>query len=323
VKSVVLTGAAGFIGRLCMPVLRERGYVVHTVSRRSERTTAPDVVSHQADLLDGAQVKTLMRAVQPSHLLHLAWYSEPGKYWTSSANWQWRDASIELTRAFVECGGRRLVVAGSCAEYDWRHSYCAEDRTPTGPTTPYGIAKHELQRAVSAHAAATGISQAWARIFLLYGPGEHPLRLVASAILACLRGEPTRCSHGEQVRDFLHVADVASALVALLDSDLKGPVNVASGAPTRIKDVVREVGQATGRPDLIRFGDIPAPDGEPRELLADVSRLRAELQWAPRYDLQTGIRDAVTWWRKALATAGEQGLPGPGGAAVGAETAET
>ena len=69
-------------------------------------------------------------------------------------------------------------------------------------------------------------------IFFLYGPHEPPGRLIPSVIQALLKGEFARCSHGRQIRDFLYVEDVAEAFVALLDSDITGPVNIASGSPT-------------------------------------------------------------------------------------------
>ncbi|WP_421021629.1 NAD-dependent epimerase/dehydratase family protein, partial [Klebsiella pneumoniae] len=82
---------------------------------------------------------------------------------------------------------------------------------------------------LTAYASQTGLSATWARLFFMYGPGEHPNRVTSSVILSLLQGKSAQCSHGMQIRDFLHVADVASALVTLLDSDVTGPVNIGSG----------------------------------------------------------------------------------------------
>src|SRR5206468_4284631 len=141
--------------------------------------------------------------------------------------------------------------------------------------------KHVLHERTEQLARDAGIDAAWGRIFFVYGPREHPNRLVASVIRSLLRGEEARCTNGEQVRDFLQVADVADAFVALVDSNAAGPLNIASGSPTRVRDLVELVATAVGRRDLLRFGAVPTPPGEPPVLVADVGRLRAELGWVP------------------------------------------
>ncbi len=251
---------------------------------------------HRTDLLDTEQMSELLATVRPSHLLHFAWYAAPGKYWTSPENLRWVQASLGLLQAFAANGGQRVVMAGSCAEYDWRYGFCSEQVTPLAPATLYGTCKHALQTMVSAYAAQAGLSAAWGRIFFLYGPHEHPARLVASVIRSLLRGEPARCSHGNQVRDFLHVSDVADAFVTLLNSDVAGPVNVASGQPISIRDLVYRIAAKLDRADLIQLGALPTAADDPPLLMADVRRLRDEVGWLPSYDLETGLEQAIDWW---------------------------
>ena len=125
-KKVLLTGASGFVGRHCLPALVARGYEVHAVSSSATAPadTPPGVRWHQADLLDGAQVSALLAQVRPRHLLHSAWYAVPGKYWTAPENFRWVRASLHLLQTFAAHGGRRVVVVGSSAEYDWHYGYC-------------------------------------------------------------------------------------------------------------------------------------------------------------------------------------------------------
>ena len=112
---------------------------------------------HRADLLDREQTSALMKAVAPTHLLHFAWYAEPGKYWHSEENLRWVEASLRLLRAFAGAGGRRIVIAGTCAEYAWtRETHCKEESTPLRPATLYGSAKHALHLVARSHAAETG-----------------------------------------------------------------------------------------------------------------------------------------------------------------------
>jgi nucleoside-diphosphate-sugar epimerase len=141
------------------------------------------------------------------------------------------------------------------------------------------------------------ISTAWGRIFHLYGPHEHPSRLVASVILALLRGERARCTHGHQVRDFMHAKDVASAFVALLDSDVEGIVNIGSGKPASIRTLVSAIAELIRVSDLIDFGAIVPPLNDPPVLIPNVRRLRDEVGWTPRLNLKDGIAHTIDWWR--------------------------
>lgn len=295
---VLITGATGFIGRHCLPSLLARGYEVHAVTAHTPRIDLPGVVWHQADLLDATQTIALVAQVQPSHLLHLAWYVTPGKFWTAPENLAWVAASLALVQTFVAHGGKRAVISGTCAEYDWRYGYCVEAVTPLAPTTLYGAAKHALQMLSTAYAAQQSLSMAWGRIFFLYGPYEPPVRFVASVVRSLLRDEAARCSHGRQVRDLLYVQDVADAFVALLASDVQGPVNIGSGSPVTLGEVACLLGQAIGRLDLIKLGAIDAPADDPPLLVAAITRLHSEVGWRPTYTLQDGLAQTINWWRQ-------------------------
>jgi nucleoside-diphosphate-sugar epimerase len=251
-------------------------------------------------LLDGTAAAILVGRIEPTHLLHLAWYVEPGLFWSSSQNLQWVGASIELVRAFFAGTGKRAVLAGTCAEYDWAFGRCSEVATPLAPNTLYGACKHAVQVAVDAYARERSLSIAWGRIFFLYGPHEPAERLVPSVIRAVLGGESARCSHGQQVRDFLHIADAGSAFVATLDSEVDGAVNLASGTPVTIEHLVRSIAAQSGREDLLDLGALPARLGDPMVLTADVDRLFNEVGWRPAYTLDRGIKATLDWWREQL-----------------------
>ncbi len=298
-KRVLLTGAGGFVGRHCLPELMARGYEVHAASRQPPADHDGDVTWHRIDLFDGRQVEDLMARLRPSHLLHLAWDTRPRLYWTSADNLRWVQASLSLIQSFIHHGGRRIVGVGTCAEYDWSHGYCCERVTPLAPATLYGRCKHALRLMAEAYAVQQNVSWAWGRLFFLYGPHEQPQRFVPSVIRALLQGEPALCTHGRQLRDFLFVADAASALAALLDSDLRGPINVASGQAIALKDLARTVANLLGRPELLRLGSLTPPAGDPPVLLANVSRLADELSWSPRISLSEGLDQTIAWWHNA------------------------
>jgi nucleoside-diphosphate-sugar epimerase len=301
---VLLTGATGLIGSRAIAPLLEAGHEVHAFARdpqalADDRGATSDVNWHAVNLLEQEATRAAVYEVQADALLHFAWYAEHGRFWESPENLPWVGATLNLLRLFSEAGGARAVLAGSCAEYEWgTNGICSEADTPLRPATLYGTAKHATQMVASAYAKGAGLQLAWGRIFLCYGPGEDERRLVPSVIRALLAGREAEVSDGQQWRDLMHTDDVARAFVALLDSPVTGPVNIASGEQVRLAEVIALIAAEVGRPELVRLGALPRREGDPAKLLAEVSRLRKEVGFERRITLAHGIRDTVAWWRE-------------------------
>ena len=308
---VLVTGATGFIGRHAAHALVACGADVHAVSRRppiaSGVPAESGIVWHEGDLLRESVRAELIARTKPDALLHCAWYAEHGLFWHSPENIRWLSASLDLCLRFVECGGKRLLVSGTCAEYEWRADtgVYREDSSATHPATLYGVTKLALYQTLAALATETRVSLAWGRLFWLYGPDEHPDRLVAAAARALATGTRFNATEGRQVRDFLHVADAGAALATLLTSDVRGVVNIASGEGVQVRDVVLRLAAAAGRPDLCSF-DKPVPAREVPCVTADITRLRDDVGFAPARSLQEGLDETLAWWRGQL-RAGTQG----------------
>jgi nucleoside-diphosphate-sugar epimerase len=320
VKRVLVTGGTGFIGRNVLGGLVERGFEVHATSRVVKDGAEPGIRWHEVDLTDEGAVKVVLKQVSPTHLLHLAWYVEHGAFWSSAENVRWVAASLNLLLRFRESGGKRAVIAGTCAEYQWSHEDLTESSSPVVPSTLYGVSKDALRRVAMAFAEGAGIEIAWGRIFFLYGPHEHPARLVPSVTRHVLRGELARCSDGEQVRDFLHVRDAAGAFAALLDSSTTGAVNIASGVAVTIGEVVGTIGRIAGRPDLIGLGRIPRAPVDPDRICANVEKLFEGTSWRPEFSLESGLRETMEWWRREE---GSGDAPAETGASEGDMTARS
>jgi nucleoside-diphosphate-sugar epimerase len=301
---VLLTGASGLIGSRAIAPLLAAGHEVHALARDPSTPAASGIASealrwHSVDLMDRDRMRSVVRENAPEALLHFAWYAEHGSFWTAPENLAWVGATLDLLCEFVEAGGRRAVLAGSCAEYEWGAAdICTEAGTPLRPATLYGIAKHSTQLVASAYADSVGLALAWGRIFLCYGPGEDERRLVPHVIRCLLAGREARVSDGTQWRDLMYVDDLARAFVELLDSGVQGAVNVASGEPLELAQPVQAIAAEIGRPDLLRLGALPRREGDPQKLLADVSRLREEVGFRPHVGLEQGIRESIAWWRE-------------------------
>lgn len=299
---VLVTGASGFLGRFVPGLLAARGHEVHLAGRSFDGVEWPlplpsDCRLHHADLLSPDDIRDLIANVRPTHLLHLAWYAEPGKFWHSPLNLDWVAASLHLFRAFAAAGGQRFVGAGSCAEYDWSFATLSADKTPLNPSTPYGNAKARLFQLLSAAAAQAGISFAWGRIFFPFGPFEHPNRLLPQVIRGLLCGKEVALSEGLQVRDFIYSEDAARIFADLVDSPVEGAVNVASGTGLSVRAFAELAADQIGHPELLHFGARPpGNDGTPY-MVAERASADGWIDEASWVGVTAGISRAIEWWR--------------------------
>ncbi len=288
---VLLTGASGFLGRYVLWSLQQQG--VQTVvlgRRRPPECLEADFI--QADLLTSPNLAALVRASRASHLLHLAWFAEHGVYWTSPLNLRWVEASVRLVEAFCAHGGQQVVLAGSCAEYDWAEGYCREDHTSLQAATLYGTSKDATRRLVMAICAQHQVPCAWGRVFLPFGAGEAVQRLIPS-LISVFRGQrPAFGVNASAYRDFLHASDVAQAFVTLLTHAASGAFNVSSGQPTLLADLVCTLANLLGADAQAVLDLTTERPGEPHLLVGANDKLQA-LGWQPAMSLAQGLRTVV------------------------------
>lgn len=301
-QRVLVTGAAGFIGAHVVRVLLDAGREVAVVVRPGNplarlRDVADRLTVLPGDLAEPAALRPALVAWRPDACIHLAWYAEPGKYLTAPENVPALVAGLGLLDELIRVGCGQVVMVGTCAEYDTDVGYLREEG-PTRPLTLYAASKLSLSLLAGQIAAAAGIELAWARLFYLHGPGEDERRLVPALIGALSRGEEFPASAGTQVRDYLHVEDVASALWGLAERRVGGTVNVCSGVPVTMRQVMETVGDIVGGADRIRFGALPERAWDPPFICGDNRRLRAATEWRPRHaTLRAGLTETVGWWK--------------------------
>lgn len=195
-----------------------------------------------------------------------------------------------MFEAFGATGGQRLVAVGSSAEYLPDGDLCREDTTPLIPGSVYGKAKLACSAALAASAEARGYSMAWGRLFLPYGPGDSPQRLIPALMEAMRAKRQFQMSDGLQARDFIWAPDAADLLVALLRSDAQGVFNVGTGVGTRVRDVALQIAASFGAEECLRVGVLPMRPGEPPSLVADMSKVKSRLGWRPTVGIEDGLR---------------------------------
>ncbi len=290
---IAVTGAAGFIGAHVVRRLREAGDEPLALVRKGSR--APRLAGqalHEVDLGDGVTLRRWLEAHRPDAVVHLAWYARPKDYLVSPEN----AASLAMTTAVASAvfasGCPKLVGVGTCLEYA-ASDHPVVETDAVGPASPYARAKHEAFLRAHDLAVRAGRELAWARVFHLFGPGEDSSRLVPTVAASLARGEPIDVTAGDQVRDYLHVADVASGIAALARPGTSGAYNVCSGNARPLRDLLLALGRVVGRAELIRFGARPYAADEAMFLAGRSDRLRG-LGWSPRFEtLEAALADTL------------------------------
>ena len=220
---ILVTGAAGFVGASAVRRLVADGHTVGALVRPGSSRRRLDGVESitriECDLADRAALGQALSAWKPQACIHLAWYAVPGKYLDDPENLDCLAVSLGLLDLLAQAGCRHVVMTGTCAEYDTDLGYLRESG-PTRPATLYAAAKLSLGIIAAIRAGQLGMTLSWARLFYLYGPHEDERRMVPSLIKALLDRKPFKASSGRQVRDYLHVDDVASALTGLAPAAL-------------------------------------------------------------------------------------------------------
>jgi nucleoside-diphosphate-sugar epimerase len=277
---VLLTGATGFLGRKVAEAFDQSGIEYVAVGRKRLPGTRTHFI--ESDILDLYSYDDLLKSANATHLVHLAWYTEHGKYWNSHQNIRWMDSSIRLIEAFCANGGRHVVVAGTSAEYDWRSGYLTEDSSVIAPQTLYGTCKDATRAVVAVICKSHSVSLAWGRIFVPYGPGESENRLIPS-LHKIFKGEiPPFGVNADSFRDFIHIEDVASAFLELCHEEVNGCYNISTGVPTRVADLVLNIAGVYGADPNIVLALKTSREGEPKIIVGNSDKLR-QLGWQPCY----------------------------------------
>ena len=298
----LVTGASGFIGKNVVTALQQRGHEVVAVGTRATHGMGEHGVEWlRADLLQPGECETVINASNVTGLVHCAWDTTPGAYWTTPNNLKWVAASLHLLDAFQRHGGKRCVIAGTSAEYDWSSlDLLNESNSSIAPNLLYGNCKYALQIMVEEWAKMNDVSWAWARIFCPFGPEEREERLVPKLITRLLSGVNLPFDSGHLIRDFLCVTDLGDAFAAVADSSIEGTINLASGRGVSIRELVTMIAMQLGRLDQVQFDIRPEPVGEPMRIVADVRRLQNELGWMPQCTLDQRIAETCDWWQAQL-----------------------
>lgn len=308
-KRVVVTGGAGFVGSHLVKALVENSAEVFVLERPGSSLirldlngTRENVNTLAVDLTDFNSTIEVIKSVKPDHVFHLA--AAGVKVGSATDEDTIRinilsGASVSQACAIVRV--KRLIWMGSGFEYSLNHEGVYDESVSLEPCTVYGAAKISAWEIASYYARITPFEMVTVRLFSTYGPSEHPTRLVPYVISRALTGQRIETTAGTQIRDYLYVEDVASALKFLASSpDSAGRVfNLGSGVPISVQDFIKAIAVGVGGSVDLKFGTREITRPEAMFLVADITRLN-RLGWKPNFTIQDGIKMTVDWYREHL-----------------------
>ncbi|MEM8963849.1 MAG: NAD(P)-dependent oxidoreductase [Acidobacteriota bacterium] len=296
-RPVLVTGARGFIGAHLCRHLVALGADVHGTGRRTPEHPLPGVRWWCGDLAKPDVASRLIRGIQPDVVFHLA--SRVVGARDRALVRPTLDANLVTTVELLDAittrqPNCRLVLAGSLEE-------------PTGddtvPSSPYAAAKWAATAYARMYHALYQTRVNTARIFMVYGPAGDPNKLVPYVVRSLLAGTTPELSSGARPVDWIHVDDVARGLIALALTDRADGkhVDLGTGVLTTVREVVETIFRLVDGDITPSFGTL---DDRPFEQVkrADLDTATTMIDWRPRIDLETGLRDTIEWYRNLNAT---------------------
>lgn len=316
--AILVTGGAGYVGSVTVECLRARGEVVvvlDNLTRGHRPAVDRDIPFYEGSVGDRALLAHIVREYEIESCIHLAALAcvgesvaEPAQYFENNVA-----QGIALMGGLLQAGVRRVVFSSTCATYGEPEQVPMQEHSRQWPSNPYGWSKLLLERLLDSYNTAYGLKFVALRYFNAAGatenrgeqhePESHLIPNVISVALGeqpyvPVFGDTYPTPDGTAIRDYIHVADLATAHLRALEYLRHGGnsnfLNLGTGCGFSVMEVIENARQATGR--QIPFRIHPPRSGDPPRLVADASRAQAVLGWKPmRSDLLSIIRSAWEW----------------------------
>jgi UDP-glucose 4-epimerase len=308
IRRILVTGAHGFIGSHLTRALLEQGYEVGILSRQTSdlfriRDLVGRISSHSGDLRDPASVQRAVEEARPDAIVHLATYyaiehrpEELGVMMDTNVK-----GTIALLEASRDHGISLFLNASTCAVYREKE-IPLEETDPVSPQNLYALTKLQAEDACRFYSDRLGVPAATLRFFPPYGPADNERRLIPYVIRSLFAGRDVQLTTGTQRWDFVYVDDVVAALLAALRKPEKvvsaGTMNVATGDPRSVRELVTRIHEMLGSKGNLLWGAMPHRKNEVWFNSGSPEKIRSVLGWEPRYSLDEGLESTIAWFRE-------------------------
>jgi len=299
-KRILIIGGTGFIGRhLAMRCLKDTPFVT-CLGLNPQKSFSSDMEFIHADIFDKGQLERVLCGRPFQYVFNLGGYIDHTHYFKGGR--KIIEAHFIGLMNLLDCLNKDelkgFVQIGSSDEYGNLPAPQRETMRES-PISPYSFAKTAASHFIQTLSNIEGFPGVILRLFLVYGPGQDEKRFLPQIITAFLKDEPVETSGGKQLRDFCYIDDAVEGIIkAAATDEAKGRViNIASGIPVSIRDMINKVAALIGKGRPV-FGARPYRQGENMELFADISVAKDILQWAPAVSIDEGLRKTIEYYQK-------------------------
>ncbi|XZN91559.1 MAG: NAD-dependent epimerase/dehydratase family protein [Microcoleus sp.] len=299
---ILVTGGAGFIGSATIAELQKHGNDIYVIDDLSfgnrDFLTIPDTYFHQLDILNGNDLKEVIHKIDPDWIIHLAAihfipYCNQHPFKSSNINIQGTINVLNAAKSLKNL--EKMFFASTAAVYPIC-DHAIPETQPTNPLDIYGLSKLAGEHLMNEFYLQTSIPTVVCRFFNAFGPNETNLHLIPEIQRQVNSGLRTiELGNLEPKRDFIHTYDMARAIFMLLDKFDSGidVFNLGSGQEYSVIDVVKEFENQLGEEITIKVDQSRVRKVERMHLLADISKLKAFMNWDTKISLSEGIKTLI------------------------------
>lgn len=305
-KKVIVTGATGFVGSHLVRRLLNEGAQVHAFVRRSSNLWRIEDIKarltlHEVSLTDTDLLNKTIESIKPDHVFHLATYGGVGG---QADNQQIMDTNyigtVNLLNACNNAGYEGFINTGSSSEYGVKDEPMKEDMIPE-PYNTYGATKAAATIYCQSQAREKGLPITTLRLFSPFGPCDEPNRLISYVTKSMLKNEGIKLSSKSHVRDYIYIDDVIESYMAVIREKSYGKVyNIGSNQQHTVEQVFDIIAKILGKDAKPVWGEFKPRINEPKIWIADITKAKNELNWAPQISFEEGIEKTVLWMKENL-----------------------
>ncbi len=301
-SKIIVAGGSGFIGANLISDLISKGNEVISISKSiskiKRRVKKATYLFH--DLKKPIEKNLLEKLTDIDYIINCSGYIDHRNFRDNGEEiyYDHFKSLISLANLAIDLKVKTFVHLGSSDEYGKCKSPLKESFRES-PISPYALAKlsstHFLQQCFREGILNTVIL----RPFLIFGETQSKDRFLPYLIDNCLKDNKFKVTKGDQIRDFLYIKDFNQALIKTLDNKKAYGeiINIASGMPISIKDVIYLVTTIIGKGKPI-LGGIEYRESESMELYADINKAKLILEWEPEYDFKESLKKVINWYKK-------------------------
>jgi len=304
-KKVLITGGAGFIGANFSYKFLELGYDVQILEKEGTSLSRINNLKervHYIDLRNYEELEKFIIALNPDIILHFATY---GAYQSRQQDIKTTIdtnllGTINLVNACKKIKFDSFINTSSASEYGKKDKPMKETDS-LEPNNLYGIIKVATTMFCQDTVKKLGLPIVITRPFAIYGYMEEEQRLIPYIISSCLKNDKLKLSRPESVRDFIFIEDIIDAYLKIIENveSVKGEVfNLGIGKEYNIGEVVNIAKELTGATIMPEYNQVKQAQLEPKNWLADISKIQSKLNWQPKYDLREGLKKNIEYVKR-------------------------